>query len=76
MKSKRFDSFELWPFETCKLCGNRIIPGYNVSNDIWNKIIGDPDICVCLSCFDREAQKYKIHYIILDVFYVHWYDNI
>jgi len=73
MKRRRYDSLEMWPSETCRFCGNRIIPGYNVSDEIWKIIIGK-EICVCLPCFDREAQKYGIGYKLLDIFFVHWFN--
>jgi hypothetical protein len=73
MDRKRYDTFESWPMETCKFCGNRIIPSYNVDNEIWKNVIGK-EVCVCLPCFDREAQKKKIEYKINSVFWVSWID--
>jgi len=73
MRRNRYDSFKIWPAETCKFCGNRIIPGYGVSNEVWKIVIGK-EICVCLPCFDREAQKYDIEYELSDTFFVYWFN--
>lgn len=69
MKAKRMDTLMEWPYESCKLCGNRVIPGFDVSDDIWKKVIGK-ELCVCLACFDREAQKKGIYYEINNIFIV------
>ena len=74
IKRKRFDSFLDWPFETCKYCGNRIIPGYSVNNELWEKVVKNSNICICLPCFDRAAQKKQIEYTIDDIFFISWMD--
>lgn len=54
-----------WPFERCKheRCGGaRITVGFSVDDDAWEAVTGDFDGCLCLTCFDIEAQARGISY--------------
>ncbi len=59
---KRIDSFEDWPGESCYNCGRRNNVGFEVNDNIWEQVVGDPDIVFCPTCFDVLAQKKQIVY--------------
>jgi hypothetical protein len=71
-KVPRIDSLEDWPFETCYWCGRRNNIGFVVADDIWEKVVGDPDVILCPTCFDIEAQKKNIPYVLLHHVFVTW----
>lgn len=73
MNKLRRDTYDEWPFETCKFCGNRIIPWFSVSDEIWEAIICN-DSTICIACFDREAQKKNIKYEIKNFGFILWTD--
>ena len=75
-KVPRIDSFEDWPYETCYWCGQRINNGFEVSDEDWNAVTGEPDITLCPSCFDKEAQKKKVDYRVLNYCFVTWSNQL
>lgn len=47
-----------WPCESCKRCGKCFRLMWNVEDNYWRKVFGDPDGGVlCLDCFLALAKK-------------------
>lgn len=64
-----------WSFERCAstVCrGRRIVVGYRVSDKAWDAVMDGKETCVCLTCFDEEAQRRRVQYEVLDVHTVTW----
>ncbi len=64
-----------WPFERCasSVCrGRRITVGYSVSDEAWDAVMDGKETCVCLTCFDEEAQKRGVRYTVLETHPVVW----
>lgn len=64
-----------WPLERCGsvVCrGRRIVVGYRVSDEAWDAVMDGKETCVCLTCFDEEAQRRRVQYEVLDVHTVTW----
>lgn len=59
-----------WDGETCTLCGNRILPSFNVPDKVWERVMEGSPFTFCLPCFDREAQKKGVKYSIEGFFFV------
>jgi len=53
------DSY-IWECESCHDCGNSIRFYWSISDDIWEQVINNKSICLCLDCFARRANKKKI----------------
>jgi len=68
----RRDSLEEWPCETCYRCGDRNVIGFEIEDDIWMEVVGDPDVVLCPSCFDRAAQDKGVRYEFLRLHPVSW----
>lgn len=69
---EREDSFSDWPGETCYRCGVRVVTGFEVSDEIWNLVVDDPDVVWCQACFDKEAQQRGIEYQYNKTAYMTW----
>ncbi len=41
---KRIDSSENWLGESCYNCGRRNNVGFEVNDDIWEQVVGDPNV--------------------------------
>lgn len=63
-----------WQGEICKRCGRRNNVGFRVSDDIWDKVVGNSGSVWCLQCFDQEAQRKGIKYKVHNTFVVTWAD--
>jgi hypothetical protein len=72
MNPLRKDSLFVWPYESCRHCGERNVIGFLVEDAVWLKVTGDENVIWCPACFDREAQKKEIKYAFLGLFPVSW----
>lgn len=55
-------------YETCKICGGRITPSFDVKNGLWEKVVGKDCLdTICLSCFDILAQLKRVPYTKDDI---------
>lgn len=68
------DLIKDWPGEICKKCGRRNNVGFKVSDDVWEKVVGDHMVIWCPFCFDSEAQIKGIKYQFEQCFLVSWSD--
>jgi hypothetical protein len=46
-----------WEYESCELCGSCFRIAYTLKNEIWNKIYGSDNGCLCLNCLIKKAAK-------------------
>jgi len=48
-----------WEYESCKRCGCAFRIMWDVEDEIWEKVMGDPDApgCYCVGCFIKMAEK-------------------
>jgi hypothetical protein len=61
----------IWLYERCRsqICkGRRVVVGFNVSDDIWEHVVGDPHTVLCLTCFDEMAQDKGVKYDLTGIF--------
>ena len=66
-----------WPGEWCSRCNRRNTVGFTVSDELWNKVVGNNNVVRCLTCFDEEAQSKNIEYggrDIVALYPVSWSD--
>jgi hypothetical protein len=65
-----------WSGEICDRCGRRNVVGFEVSDELWMKVVGDESVVRCLTCFDEEAQEKVVEYSMEDVAFYHvsWSD--
>ena len=66
-----------WTGEWCGRCDRRNTVGFSVSDELWSRIVGDPNVVRCLTCFDEEAQEKGVRYTGADIyefFPVSWND--
>jgi len=73
MNPLRKDSLIVWPYESCRCCGERNVIGFLVMDEVWLAVTGDEDTIWCPACFDREAQRNEIKYNFLGLFPVSWW---
>lgn len=63
-----------WDYESCEKCGCCFKIAYSLKDEIWNKIYGSENGCLCLNCLLELAIKKNIFlnkkdFIWLSLFY-------
>lgn len=53
---------EKWDGETCKRCGRPYRIGFEVLDEIWEKVTSGDSRTLCLDCFDALAKRLGISY--------------
>jgi hypothetical protein len=61
-----------WSGEWCKRCNRRNVIGFNVSEDVWERIVRGRWNVLCPTCFDEEAQAAGIPYSWGELFAASW----
>jgi hypothetical protein len=61
-----------WKGEVCQRCKRRNVVGFSVADDVWARIVGDPDVVFCTTCFDEAAEAAGVSYDFEGVFPVPW----
>ena len=56
----QFDTIFNWDYESCENCGKSFKIAYLVKHEIWYKVYGSEDGCLCLNCFLEKASKKNI----------------
>lgn len=57
----------IWPYESCAYCGTTYRISCNTSDEIWQQVVGNPDLCLCPDCFVRLAECKGIKLTTKDV---------
>jgi hypothetical protein len=50
-----------WDYESCENCGKSFKIAYSVKDEIWNKVYGSEDGCLCLNCFLEKSLKKDVY---------------
>ena len=51
-----------WRFEVCKDCGRDNVAGFTVTDAIWEEVMGDTQVVLCIFCFDARATARGIEW--------------
>lgn len=63
-----------WTGEWCKRCGRRNCVGFNVPDDVWERVVRGRYSLLCTTCFDELAQDAGVVYSFGTVHPVTWAD--
>lgn len=58
--------------EFCRTCGKDIVVGFIVNDDVWDKVVGDPNTIRCVMCFDEQAHEKRVEYDFIELFPCPW----
>ena len=75
------DRIRSWQCEVCKVCGQPSPFGYNIPNELWERVVPEEfqdGGIVCLGCFDWFAWRKGINYIpmLQELYYVGRDDSV
>ena len=60
------------PGEICKACGRDIVIGFEVEDDVWDRVVGDEGTVRCALCFDEIAHEKGVPYDFKELHPVSW----
>lgn len=49
-----------WSYEVCADCNENIVAGFRVTDSMWELVVGDSSLTLCLLCFDKRAATKDI----------------